>query len=330
MKAILFDQAGEADVLYLGDYPTPQPGPRELLVNVHATALNRADLLQRRGHYPPPPGESPILGLEMAGTVVGVGAEVKSFEPGAPVCALLGGGGYAQYAVIDEGMALRLPEGLSFSKAAAVPEAFLTAYQAIHWLGKLSAGESILIHAGASGVGTAAIQLARQAGAARVLVTASAGKHDHCLRLGATAAIDYQARNFAEAVQELTDGQGVDVIIDFIGADYLAANLECLSEDGRLVMLAFLGSPKIKDLDLSPILRKRLQISGSTLRNRDLDYKKQLTADFRTRYWPLFGNGMLQSVVDSIYDWEDIAAAHRYMEANANQGKIVVTIGADD
>ncbi len=326
MKAILFDEPGAPENLYVGDYPDPIPGPTELLVRVAATALNRADTMQRQGKYPPPPGESPILGLEMAGTVIGLGTEVSGFEVGDNVCGLLGGGGYAQLAVIDQGMALRLPGNLSFTKAAAVPEVFLTAFQALHWIARVQPGETVLLHAGASGVGTAAIQLARLSGA-RVLVTASPGKHDICRDLGAEHAIDYQNQDFGEEVERLTDGRGVEVIVDFVGGPNFQSNLDALATEGRLVMLSFLAGPLAERVNLAPVLRKRLQITGSTLRARSLDYKKRLTADFAAQFWPRFATGELQPIIDSIYDWNEAAEAHRYMEANRNQGKIVLTIG---
>ncbi|MCB0638496.1 MAG: zinc-binding dehydrogenase, partial [Lewinella sp.] len=209
MKAILFDEPGDPDQLYLGDYPDPEPGPGELLVQVHATALNRADLLQRQGKYPPPPGESPILGLEMAGTVVGWAHDVSGFEIGDPVCGLLAGGGYAQQVVIPAALALRMPPNLSFTKAAAIPEVFLTAFQALHWLSDTREGQSVLIHAGGSGVGTAAIQLARQLGVSATFITASAGKHELCRDLGADHTIDYRTQSFVDEIDQLTKGQGV-------------------------------------------------------------------------------------------------------------------------
>ncbi len=326
MRAVLYDEPGGPEKLYLGQYPDPVAGEGELLIHVAATALNRADTYQRRGSYPPPEGESPILGLEMAGTVLDVGPGVQQFEVGDNVCGLLGGGGYAEYAVLHEHMALRLPLGMSFSKAAAVPEAFLTAFQALYWIGNLQAGETVLIHAGASGVGTAAIQLARQS-QATIYTTASAMKHETCLQLGAHRAIDYRQEEFADVVQEITEGRGVDLIIDFIGGPYFKPNLDALALDGRLVILSMLGGSKAESVPINTLLRKRLQVTASTLRSRSAEYKKALTSDFRERFWPLFEDRTLYPVVDSIYDWSEAAEAHRYMESNANQGKIVLTIG---
>jgi putative PIG3 family NAD(P)H quinone oxidoreductase len=327
MQAVLFDVPGGPETLYLGRHTKPVAGAGELLVYVHATALNRADLLQRQGKYPPPPGESPILGLEMAGTVMEVGPDVEGFEPGDRVCALLGGGGYAQFASIPASLALRLPGNMSFTRAAAVPEAFLTAFQALHLLAELQAGERVLIHAGASGVGVAALQLARLAGAGAVLATASAAKHDFCRQVGAQQVFDYKDPHWPQQLMEATGGHGVDVIVDFVGAPYFAHNLSVMADEGRMAMLGFLGGSKLDGVDLAPILRKRLRIMGSTLRARSLEYKTTLTEAFRRQCWPAFAAGELFPVVDSIYDWNDVAAAHRYMEGNHNQGKIVMSIG---
>jgi NADPH:quinone reductase-like Zn-dependent oxidoreductase len=223
-------------------------------------------------------------------------------------------------------MALRLPDNLSFTKAAAIPEVFLTAFQAIHWLADLKSDETILLHAGASGVGTAAIQLCQRIGA-RVFVTASASKHERCRQLGAELAFDYRREDWVAELQNATEKTGIQVIVDFVGAPYWSQNLDLLAPDGRLVLLGFLGGTQVEQFDLAPILMKRLRIMGSTLRARSQDYKMQLTEDFRERYWPAFAEGQLQPIVDSIYDWEEVAEAHRYMESNANQGKIVLTIG---
>jgi tumor protein p53-inducible protein 3 len=325
MKAILVKQPGGAEQLTLGEYPDPAPGPRQVLVKVAASALNRADLLQRQGKYPPPPGESPILGLEMAGEVVAFGAGATRWKLGDRVCGLLGGGGYAEYALIHEDLAMPVPENLSWVEAAAIPEVFLTAFQALEWLGRLRRGEWVLIHAGASGVGTAAIQLAREMDA-RVAATASATKHDTCLRLGAETAIDYQQQDFAREVQQLTQGRGVDLIVDFVAAPYFQRNLEALAMDGRLVMLALMGGARLAEADLSAILRKRLHITGSTLRNRSLEYKIALSAALRAFAWPRFADGRLRPVVDSVFEWTKAAEAHRYMESNRNQGKIVLAM----
>ncbi|WP_266204055.1 NAD(P)H-quinone oxidoreductase [Pontibacter kalidii] len=326
MKAILVKQPGGPEQLILGEYEQPLPSPTELLVKVHATALNRADTLQRQGKYPPPKGASPILGLEIAGEVVEAGINCTKYKKGDKVFGLLPGGGYAEYAVIDEAMAMPVPENLSMGEAAAIPEVFLTAWQALAWLAKLQAGERALIHAGASGVGTAAIQLAR-ALKAEVLVTASAQKVQACLDLGAHKAINYKEVPFEDEVLAHTNSEGVDVIVDFIAGPYFNQNLDCLRLDGRLVILASLGGGKVGEVDLRKILSKRLQVIGSTLRSRSKDYQIKLTEDMSRFALPLFKAGKLKPVVDSVYDWEDVAEAHRYMEQNRNIGKIVLRVG---
>jgi putative PIG3 family NAD(P)H quinone oxidoreductase len=326
MKAIQVKASGGPEQLYLGEYETPAPAENEILVKVEATALNRADTLQRMGKYPPPEGDSPIMGLEMAGEVVAVGDAVIHWKVGDKVCGLLGGGGYAEYAVIPERLALPWPEGLDAVQAAAIPEVFLTAFQALRWLAQLHEGERVLIHAGASGVGTAAIQLAKVMGAHPV-VTASAGKHALCTELGAELAIDYKAEDFAERLKAYTEGEGVNVVIDFIGAPYLQQNLEVMGLEGRMVLLAFLGGVKADHLNIAPVLRKRLQIIGSTLRARDLEYKIRLSSDLQLFAWPLFANGQLRPVIDKVFDWSEVAEAHRYMESNQSKGKIVLRVG---
>ncbi len=326
MEAILIGQPGGIDQLHLGRYETPVPKPNELLVRVVATAVNRADLLQRQSKYPPPPGASPILGLEMSGEVVEIGADVTRYAVGNLVFGLLSGGGYAEYAAIHERMALPVPDPLTLIEAAAVPEVFLTAYQALHWLGKLQNGERILIHAGASGVGTAAIQLARAMGAGDLIVTASAAKHKLCLGLGADYAIDYQAYDFKEEVMEFTNGEGVDLVLDFVAAPYFERNIGVLRTDGRMVLLALLGGAHVENFNLGSLLKKRLQISASTLRSRSTDYQINLTEAFADFALPLLSDGRLRPVIDQVYGWKDVRQAHQRMEANQNSGKLVLKI----
>ena len=305
------------------DVPRPEPGPEEVLVRVHATALNRADLFQREGKYPPPKGESPYMGLEMAGVVERGG---RSLSAGDRVFGLLPGGGYAQHVTLPETMVMPIPPAMSFEEAAAIPEVFLTAHQALHWLGRLSSDETVLIHAGASGVGTAAIQLAKMTGA-RVLVTASEGKHDVCLNLGADIAIDYRLEDFADRVHDETDGLGVNVIVDFIGGPYLNQNVRSIAIDGRIVVLATMGGGRVDEFDLRGLFRRRGSIITSLLRNRSLDYKERLTADFVSKMLPSFTDGTLRPVIDRVMDWTDVQNAHRIMGANQNAGKIVLRVG---
>lgn len=326
MKAVIFSSPGSADQLQIGELETPTPKPQEILVKVAATAVNRADILQREGKYPPPEGASPILGLEMSGEVVEAGKEVTKWKVGDKVFGLLPGGGYAAYAVIHQDMAMPVPDNLSLPEAAAIPEVFLTAFQALRWLGHFQAGEHILIHAGASGVGTAAIQLARQMQAGQIIITASAGKHQACLNLGADLAIDYRSENFQEAVAHHTSGQGVDLIIDFIAAPYFEKNINCLKQDGRLILLALMGGSKVSEFDLRKLLQKRLRITASTLRSRTREYQISLTQDFASFALPRLREEHLVPVINRVFKWQDVQEAHRYMESNENTGKIVLQL----
>jgi putative PIG3 family NAD(P)H quinone oxidoreductase len=325
MKAITIETPGAPDVLRLGEIPVPVPGPDELLVRVRATALNRADTLQRRGLYPPPPGESEILGLELAGEVETVGSAAHGFAPGDRVFGLVGGGGYAEKALIDARMAMRIPAGWDFVTAAAVPEVFFTANETLFTLGGLQRGETVLIHAGASGVGTAGIQMARHAGA-RVFVTAgSADKIARTVELGAEAGINYKEEDFAARVRELTKKEGVDLVQDFIGAAYWQKNLQCLKVGGRLVLVGLMGGVKV-EADLNLIMRKRLHVIGSVMRSQSLANKIAITQRFRERWLPLLANGILRPIIDTTFPLAEAAAAHRYMEENRNTGKIILVV----
>jgi putative PIG3 family NAD(P)H quinone oxidoreductase len=325
MKAILFDEPGGPEELFIGDFEKPKPKENEILVRVKAVALNRADILQRKGMYPQPEGSSPLLGLEIAGEVVARGKNATDWSTGDKAFGLISGGGYAELAVIHKDMALRIPEGLTFEEAASIPEVFLTAFQALVWLGKTQKGNFILIHAGGSGVGTAAIQIAKDLGA-HVIITASKIKHQRCLDLGAELAIDYHDGPFFQKVLEYTNQIGVDIIIDFIAADYFNQNIDCLSESGRLIMLATLGGSKINNVNLGKILSKHITVVGSTLRSRSIDYKIKLNKEFSEYALPKFEHGELKAVIDSVWDWKDVSQAHRYMEENKNTGKIILKI----
>lgn len=328
MKAILVkDDAARA--LYLAEAPTPQPGPDTVLIKVHATAVNRADLLQRRGLYPPPPGESDILGLEAAGVIVEKGTDVTDWQIGARVMCLLGGGGYAEYVAANQNMLLRIPEHLSFEQAAAIPEAFYTAFVNLFLEGDLKTSESLLIHAGASGVGTAAIQLARQAGAPVFITAGSDDKIRRCLELGAKAGINYKTEDFAARVAELTQQQGVDVILDCVGGEYLHKNLALLRLRGRLVLIGLLGGAK-SEIDLTLILRKRLRLIGSVLRSRTLAEKIAITAAFREKILPLLVNRQVHPVIDSVYPLAEAGKAHEHVAANKNLGKVVLRVAANE
>jgi tumor protein p53-inducible protein 3 len=325
MRALLVDDTGRNPKMNLGNAPDPLPGEYELLVKIKATALNRADLLQKSGHYPPPSGASPILGLEMAGIVEDTGPEVTRYEKGDLVFGLLPGGGYAEYCVIHERMAMHIPEGFSFEEAAAIPEVYLTAFQALKLLGKIKRNENILIHAGASGVGTAAIQLAKKLFNCTVITTSSKNKKlKSCLELGADIAINYKKQDFAEVITEKLGTSSIDLILDFVGAPYWEKNIEIIAMDGRFIYLALLGGAKVKQMDLVPILRKRLTILGSTLRNRPEEYKMNLTSDFHSYAMELVENRLIKPVIYEIFDWSNADQAHKVMEKNRNIGKIIL------
>ena len=326
MKALIIDQKSEKPVMVMGEHPTPAAGNGELLVKVKATALNRADLMQKSGKYPPPDGTSTILGLEMAGVVEKVGEGVERYKPGDRVYGLLAGGGYAEYCTIHQDLAMIIPEQYSYEEAAAIPEVFLTAYQAVIWLGKLQERETILIHAGASGVGTAAVQLCRKLKNARVITTT--GSDEKCTltaSLGSDLCINYNDENYAHSLQDTFGENCVNVIIDFVGSPYWDLNMDVLAMDGRLVYLSFLGGATIEKLSLAPILRKRLTIVGSTLRNRSNEYKIKLTTDFQEATGKLFESENLKPIIDSVVNWMDVEEAHSRMKKNLNAGKIVLT-----
>ncbi len=324
MLAVQIKEPGSAEQLFIAPFPMPTPAADEIRVRVHATALNRADIMQREGKYPPPEGASLIMGLEVAGEVESVGEGVTRWRIGDKVFGLLPGGGYAEFAVMHQDMAMPIPDGWEYTEAAAVPEVFLTAFQALRWVGKLEQGETLLFHAGASGVGTAAIQLARQM-RADVIVTASSGKHALCLELGAKHAIDYRKGPFLKELMELTNGQGVDLIVDPVGGDYFDQNIQALRPDGRLVMLAVMAGGQTT-ANIGPIVFKRLQILGTTLRSRSRAYQVDLTQAFQDFAHELLESRAIHPIVDEVFSWHDVAKAHRYMEANLSAGKVVLQI----
>jgi len=321
MKAILIDQPGGPEVMHIGNAPDPVPIANELLVRVRATAINRADTLQRKGSYPPPEGASPILGMELAGEVLQAAGDWKV---GDRVMAVVTGGSYAELATLPAGMAMRVPDELTFEQAATIPEAFLTAWLNMFTLGKLQAGETILIHAGASGVGTAAIQLAEAYGATAIATAGTPEKAAFCETLGATA-INYKSEKFADRVLELTGGKGVNMVLDFVGAPYWNDNLRVLTLHGRLMLIGMMGG-STGSLDLGAIMGKRLVITGTTLRRTPLDQKAALTKAFADFALPRFAAGTLKPIVDCVLPLAEAAEAHRRMEANLNIGKIVLRV----
>ncbi len=310
---------------YFADVPMPTLAADFVLVKIHATAVNRADLLQRRGLYPPPAGEADIIGLEAAGVIVEKDSGVSYWQIGERVCCLLGGGGYAEYVAVHQDMLLPLPMHFSFEQAAAIPEVFYTAFVNLFLEGELQAGESLLIHAGASGVGTAAIQLAQQAGA-KVFITAGTDeKIQRCVALGAELGINYKTADFAERLLEATNSRGVDVILDCVGGGYLQQNLRLLKPRGRLVLIGLLGGAKT-EIDLELVLRKRLRLLGSVLRSRTLTEKIAITRDFKARVWPLFKHQQIHPIIDTIFPWTAVEQAHAHVATNQNFGKVVLRV----
>ncbi|MDI3328673.1 MAG: NAD(P)H-quinone oxidoreductase [Alicyclobacillaceae bacterium] len=326
MRAVCMDGPGGPEVLYLGEVPDPVPGEGEVLVRVKATALNRADLLQRRGGYPPPAGASPILGLEAAGVVEAVGGGCRAVRPGDRVMALLPGGGYAERVVVPEEMAMPIPASFSFEEAAAVPEVWLTAYLNLILLGGLRPGQDVLIHAGASGVGTAAIQIVREWGARAHVTAGSPEKLRVCLELGAATAVNYKEGPFAPKVLEATGGRGVDIILDFVGAPYWEQNLSCLATEGKLFLVGTMGGSTVREVNLGQLLFRRISVIGTSLRSRSVEDKIRLTRSFREWALPRFEDGRLKPVIDRVFPWEEVKEAHRYMESNRNIGKIVLKV----
>jgi tumor protein p53-inducible protein 3 len=325
MQAIIFEAYGGAEVLKLGKVKMPIPEGKQVRVKVATAGVNRADILQRKGKYPPPQGASSILGLEVSGIIESVGNGCTKWKVGDRVMGLISGGGYAEYAIIHEDMLMSVPETINLGQAAAIPEVFLTAYQSLVWLARLQARETILIHAGASGVGTAAIQLALALDAVPI-VTASKGKHNLCSNLGARATIDYKTQDFVSEVKNITSDKGVDVIIDFIGGPYFKKNIEILCNDGRLILLAAMGGGKVEAFNLFSILSRRISITGTTLRARSLEYQIRLTQEFWKFAGPLFEDGSLRPVVDKVLPFEEVAMAHNLIEENKTAGKILLKI----
>ncbi|XP_076834834.1 quinone oxidoreductase PIG3 [Brachyhypopomus gauderio] len=329
MLAICFKEPCGPEKLFIGEVPRPEPKDGEVLIKIHATALNRADLLQRKGLYPAPPGESEILGLEAAGVIAGLGPQVRrNFRSGDKVMALLAGGGYAQYAVVPEELLMPVPSHVTLCEAAAIPEAWLTAYQLLHFIGRVKPGETVLIHAGASGVGTAAVQLARLSGAVPVVTAGSPEKLNMALQLGAVAGFNYKECDFSDKILQFTEGRGMDVILDCIGGAWWEKNVRSLAMDGRWVLYGTMGGTAVEGDLLSKLMFKRGHILSSLLRLRSLQYKAELVRSFSEQALPHFqSQGLsLRPVIDTIFSMDDISEAHRHMEANKNIGKIVIKI----
>ncbi|EIM27360.1 NAD(P)H-quinone oxidoreductase [Microvirga lotononidis] len=325
MRAVIAEGSGGPEVLKVVQRPVPKPKEGEILVRVKAAGVNRPDVIQRQGGYPPPPGAPDILGLEIAGEVAATGPNAARFSVGEPVMALVPGGGYADYAVVHESNVLPIPPGLSFEEAGAIPETFFTVWTNVFDRGRLRSGETLLVHGGTSGIGTTAIQLAKAFGATVIATAGSRDKCDACLRLGADVAINYRNQDFVTAAKEATGGRGVDVILDMVGGDYISRNYEAAAQDGRIVQIAFLQGPKA-EVDFRRLMVKRLTHTGSTLRPRSPAEKADIAEALEEKVWPLLAQGRCRPVMDSTFAFEDVAKAHGRMDGGEHIGKIVLTL----
>lgn len=325
MTAIEITEFGGPEVLVPGTRPVPEPGHDEILIKVAAAGVNRPDVLQRLGGYAPPPGASDIPGLEISGTVAALGAGVTRYQVGDQLCALVAGGGYAEYCVAPEAQCLDVPKGFDLVQAAAIPETFFTVWTNVFDRGRLTGGETFLVHGGASGIGTTAIQLAKAFGA-RVFTTASTDeKCREIEKLGAERAINYKTEDFVEVVKELTDGRGVDLILDMVGGDYIQRNISALAVEGRLVYIAFLGGAKA-EVNFAPVMLKRLTITGSTLRPQSIQAKSDIGRRLEEKVWPLLSAGSVAPVMDSEFPLREAAKAHARIDDSAHIGKIVLKV----
>lgn len=323
MNVVEIVEPGSPEVLRIGQRTVPEPGPGEVLVRVSAAGVNRADVMQRQGHYPPPKGASDIPGLEFSGVVSAVGADVTDLSISDEVCALVTGGGYAEYAIVPSCQCLPRPKSVSLIDAAALPEAYCTVWTNIFDRGRLAAGESFLVHGGSSGIGTVAIQLAKRAGA-RVFATAgSTEKCTACLTLGADRVVNYREEDFVDVVREVTDGHGVDVILDMVGGTYLKRNLDSLAVEGRLVLIGLMQGAKA-EVNLAKLMARRLTLTGSTLRARSVEQKAVIVTALRAQVWASLDSGKLRPVIHTSYPLADAAEAHRAMEASTHIGKLLL------
>lgn len=325
MHVVEISRPGGPEVLRKSLRPLPSFAPDEVLVKVAAAGVNRPDIAQRSGNYPPPPGASDIPGLELAGEVVACGAAVTRWEPGNQICALVSGGGYAQYCNVPEVQALPVPKGLSPAEAASLPETFFTVWTNVFERARLAPGETLLVQGGTSGIGVAAIQMASALGSRVIATAGSDEKCAACLALGAELAINYRTRDFVEAARQATGGKGVNVVLDMVGGSYVERELKLLAEDGRLVFIATLGGPK-GEIDIFSVMRKRLTLTGSTLRPRPVAFKGAIAEQLRVRVWPLLESGRIRPVVFRSFPLAEAADAHRLLESSAHIGKIVLTM----
>ena len=327
MRQVIFDGAGGPEVVKLVEAEVPTPGAGKVLVEVAAFGINCPDCIQRTGAYPPPPGETQVPGLEIAGRIVALGPNVTGVSVGDEVCALVGSGGYAEYALADAALCLPRPKALSMLEAAGVPETYFTVYDNVFTRGRLTKGETLLVHGGSSGIGSTAIQLAKHFGATVIATAGSAEKCDFCRKIGADYAIDYRTQDFVAEVLKITDKRGVEVILDMVGGPYIPKNVSILALEGRLVQIAFLQGPMVEKLNFTPVMVKRLTLTGSTLRPRTLAQKATVAAALREKVWPLLDTGAVKPLVHATFPMEQTRQAHELMESSAHLGKIMVTTG---
>ena len=325
MQAVAVSEPGGPEVLKIEERPVPIPGDSEILVAVAAAGVNRPDVMQRKGQYPPPPGAPDIPGLEISGIVARTGSGVTHFKEGDEIVALVPGGGYAEFCTVDESTALPLPEPLTLVEGGGIPETTFTVWHNVFERGGLRPGEWLLVHGGTSGIGTTAVQLAKAFGA---FVVATAGSDEKCVaakRLGADVAVNYKAADFVEAVNEATRGQGADVILDMVGGDYLARNLDAVAEEGRIVQISTLAGPKTS-IDLRRVMMKRATLTGSTLRNRPVAFKAEIARALRESVWPIIKEGRYKPVIDRLFPLEEVVEAHRRIDGGEHIGKIILTM----
>ena len=327
MRQVYFDGSGGPEVIRVGEAPVPQPGPGKVLVEVVAAGINRPDCFQRSGNYPPPPGESNIPGLEISGHVVALGEGVTGLKAGDAVCALVGSGGYADYALADAALCLPVPRALSVVEAGGLPETFFTVYDNVFTRGRLEPGETFLVHGGSSGIGSTAIQLVKLFGATVITTAGSPDKCGFCRALGADLAIDYKTQDFVEEVKKFTQKRGVDVILDMVGGTYMQKNLSILAVEGRLVQIAFLQSSIVENFNFMLMMLKRLTLTGSTLRSRSLAQKAEIAEALREKVWPLLDEGKVKPIIHATFPLQDARAAHEMMESSSHAGKILLLTG---
>ena len=324
MRAVIAPEPGGPEALRIVDLPDPEPGAGEVVIDMHATAVNRADTMQRQGHYPPPPGASDVLGLECAGVVSAVGPEVQGWSVGDPACALLASCGYADKVLVPAGQVMPVPAGVDLVTAGALPEVACTVWSNLFMVAALQPGETLLVHGGGGGIGTFAIQLAHAKGARVITTAGSQEKLDVCRSLGADVGVDYKQQDFVEEVRRATDGKGADVILDHVGARYLGRNVETLAVEGRLVVIGLMGGAK-GELDLGALLRKRAAVIATTLRSRPVGEKAAICASVVEHVWPLVAAGTVRTLVHASLPLDEVAEAHRTMEAGDHVGKIILT-----